>query len=252
MGIGCINFIRWYFNQFCYSVVDLAEYLKSEKYEQNFNECGCEAKEESNITEIKNYDFLKKKIILGKTINMNSLKTKTAVFPLVTIVCIILGFCYSSKVHSQSVDVFSMKLEATDLLDFRNQNLVVLFTFRKEFITLSNKYIAVGKSFPNTSTKKIDLQKDTHETIHTDHFRSLILFKQTIDNFIAALISAPDSINLNTPGVASNYEIILKPVDTTEGGNHYVGLNLRARKKGDPSTSLSTASVRINPCPPCN
>jgi hypothetical protein len=179
---------------------------------------------------------------------MKSLKAKPA-FTLVAIMILIFGFSY--KAHSQTVEVFSMRLEASDLLDFRNNNLAVLFTFRKEFVSLFNsKYIAVGKSFPNTSTRKIELKKDSYASINTDKFRGLILVKQTIDDFIADLLNK-DLIDLNKPGVAANYDIIFKAENATEGGNNYVGLTIHARKKGDPVSNLSIAQKKINPCPPC-
>jgi hypothetical protein len=179
---------------------------------------------------------------------MNSLKTKTAVFPFIIIASFILNFYCCPKLFSQPFKVFSMKIDASDFIHLKQYDLIA-FAFRKEYVTLfGSKYVADAKAFPSTSTKKIELKKDSHVPIN-GAFRALVLSKDSIDTFISRLNTVPDNIDLNTE--AANYEIVFIATLEHDSDGSYIGFTVRARKKNDAAQTLSASRTKINPCPPC-
>ena len=182
---------------------------------------------------------------------MNSLKTKAAVFPFVTIVTVLLfNSCNGPALSSVPIDakVFSMKMEATEFMKYKDQP-IILFSFRKE--KFGSKYLSEGNVLPAASTEEIGLKKDGYIFATKIFFRGLVLPKKSIADFISELkkkgCDTCDNIDLDVN--AADYEIIFMATQESDGDGKYVNYTIRARNKN--TQKLSNASTRTNPCPPC-
>jgi hypothetical protein len=174
---------------------------------------------------------------------MKYLKTRARLFPIIAILGFILGSCYSPKLLSQTIKVFSMKIDASKFLDFEKHDILIL-TFRKELI--GSKYLAEGKFSPDSRPKKIRLKKYSASAFTAVYLRVLGLPKDSITKFISDL-SSIDSIDLRTH--ASEYDIIFKTYKETDDSDAYVNYTIQAINKD--TQLISTATGRTNPCPPC-
>jgi len=174
---------------------------------------------------------------------MKYLKTRARVFPIIVILGFILGSCYSPKLLSQTIKVFSMKIDASKFLDFEKHD-ILLLTFRKELI--GSRYLAEGRVSPDLRPKKIRLRKYADSSFTGVYLRVLGLPKASITKFISDL-SSIDKIDLRTN--ASDYDIIFTAYKETDESDDYVNYTIQARNKD--TQLISTATGRTNPCPPC-
>jgi hypothetical protein len=178
---------------------------------------------------------------------MKSLKTKTAVFSIVTIVTVLLfNSCNGHQLLSDPIDakVFSMKMEASEFVTYRNKS-IILFSFRKE--KFGQRFFPEGQVLPAASTEEIGLRKNGDSLIKGISFRGLVLSKKDIADFITHLNQDPDKIDLVKDSL--KYEIIFTRTPESDDVGKYVNYTIRARNKN--TQKLSSASTRTNPCPPC-
>jgi len=137
-----------------------------------------------------------------------------------------------------------MKVSGTQLLEFKNHDLLVL-SFHKELI--GSKYFAEGRFSPDPMPRKIKLSKLSDTTFPEVNLRILDLPGTTISKFISDLSSA-DQIDLAAhPG---DYDIIFKAVKETDSKGSYINYKIQARNKT--TRAMSSTIAKTNPCPPCH
>jgi hypothetical protein len=178
---------------------------------------------------------------------MNSLKTKATAFALIAIQTTILCLCCGYTAISQSdTKAVSMKIRGDRFFKLKDYDLVVI-TLDRKFI--SERYKAIGKISPDSTPKKIKLRTAGDPLPTTGvKFRTLVLSKKSITDFITDLLNSADHIDLGS-AEGTDYFIVFTPCKETDASGSYINYSIQARKKN--SKSLYAAKARPNPCPPC-